>query len=471
MQTPTPHHTEVFGLADFVDRARFEDISAESLEQLKIRVLDTIGVAIAALDAEPIVAIRGLLDDLGGTPSATLIGGGHTSSERAAFYNGALSRYLDFMDAYLAKGETCHPSDNFGAVLAASESVGGSGKELLTAFAVAYQVHSRLSDVAPVRKAGFDHTTQGAYAAAASAAKALRLPPEQIANAVAISGTANNALRVTRTGNLSHWKGLAYPQVAKEGTFAALLAARGITGPEEVFEGNKGFKESIAGDFTIDWSVEDLERVRRSIIKKHNAEIHSQSALDAAQDIRSQSGFDAHAIESIRLRTFDVAYSIIGGGEEGDKRTIRTKEEADHSLPWMLAVVLLDGELNPAQYEPERIVADDVQDLMAKVEITPDDEFSARFPEAMPADLEVTLTGGTVLRSERDSYEGFHTNPLDWAGARRKFDAVTTPFTTRELRDEIAEIVGHLEDRSVAELTSALGRVSTTRATDDTSAA
>src|SRR5699024_8806960 len=304
--------------------------------------------------------IRELLQEQGGTPSATMIGGGQTTPERAAFYNSALSRYLDFMDSYLAPGETCHPSDNLGAVLAGAEPVGATGAELLTALAVAYQVHSRLSDEAPGRHAGFDHTTQGAYAAAASAAKAMRLPVEQIAHAVAIAGTANNALRVTRTGNLSHWKGLAYPHVAKEGTFAALLASRGITGPEEVFEGNKGFKDSIAGDFTIDWSTEDLESVRRTIIKRHNAEIHSQTALDAAQDVRAQDGFNVDAISHVRLRTFDVAYSIIGGGEEGDKQLIRTKEEADHSLPWMLAVVLLDGHLNPEQYAPERITADDV---------------------------------------------------------------------------------------------------------------
>ncbi len=460
--TTTSHRPEVFRLAEFVDQARLEHLSAEALEQLKIRVLDTLGVAIGALDAAPMVAIRDLLQEQGGTPSATMIGGGQTTAERAAFYNSALSRYLDFMDSYLAPGETCHPSDNLGAVLAGAESVGATGAELLTALAVAYQVHSRLSDEAPVRHAGFDHTTQGAYAAAASAAKAMRLPVEQIAHAVAIAGTANNALRVTRTGNLSHWKGLAYPHVAKEGTFAALLAARGITGPEEVFEGNKGFKQSIAGDFTIDWANEDLERVRRSIIKKHNAEIHSQSALDAAQVIRSQDGFDAGSIESVRLRTFDVAYMIIGGGEEGDKRTIRTKEEADHSLPWMVAAVLLDGELTPAQYAPERIIAEDVQSLMARVEIISDEGFSARFPEAMPADLQVTLRDGTVFRATQDSYEGFHTDPLSWRTARAKFDQLTEPYTTRQQREQIAAIVASLEERSVAELTAALAAVSIT---------
>ncbi|MGO3834356.1 MAG: MmgE/PrpD family protein [Microbacteriaceae bacterium] len=456
--------TEVSQLARYVEAASLTEMSSEALEQLKIRVLDTLAVTIGALDAEPIVAIRGLLDDLGGTSSATLIGGGKTSPERAAFFNSALSRYLDFMDSYLAKGETNHPSDNLGAVLAAAESVDATGAEFLTAFAVAYQVHTRLSDEAPVRAKGFDHTTQGAFAAAAAAAKAMRLPAEQIANAVAIAGTANVALRVTRTGNLSHWKGLAYPHVSKEGTFAALLASRGITGPEQVFEGNKGFKDSIAGPFSIDWSKEDLESVKRTIIKKHNAEIHSQSALDAAQDIRRQDGFNAHAIERVRLTTFDVAYSIIGGGEEGDKQLVRTKEEADHSLPWMIAVVLLDGQLNPEQYDPERIIAADVQSLMTRVKITPTQEFSDRFPQHMPADLEVELADGTVFRSSQDSYHGFHDSPLDWAAARAKFDALTTPFADASLRDEIAALVHNLEHHRVAELTEALARVSRSRA-------
>lgn len=165
----------------------------------------------------------------------------------------------------------------------------------------------------------------------------------------------------------------------------------------------------------------------------------------------------------MRLTTFDVAHSIIGGGEEGDKRLVRTKEEADHSLPWMLAVVLLDGRLTPEQYAPERIVAADVQSLMTRVVITPSDALSARFPEHMPADLEVELADGTVFRSSQDSYHGFHDDPLDWEAARTKFDALASPFADAELRDEIAGIVRELDRRSTRELTAALARVPRTR--------
>jgi 2-methylcitrate dehydratase len=451
--------TEVQELAEFVERARLPDLTEKAAEQLKIRVLDTVGVAIAALAGPPIVAIRKLIAELGGRPLATLIGGGKTAPDRAAFFNGALSRYLDFMDSYIAAGETCHPSDNVGAVLAAAEMRNASGADFLVALAVAYQVQTRLSDVAPVRQKGFDHTVQGAYAAAAGVAKALGLPREQIANAIAISGTANNALRMTRTGALSHWKGLAYPNTAMAATFAALLAAHGITGPQAVFEGNKGFKETIAGPFEIDWSKENLERVRFTILKKHNAEIHAQSAIDAALDIRSRRDFAVELVRAVRLKTFAVAHQIIGGGEEGDKRIVRTKEEADHSLPYMIAVAFLDGEVQPQQYAPERISAADVQALLRKVTITVDAALSTQFPRRLPADLEVELQDGTVLRAQRDDYHGFHTKSFDWNAARAKFDSVTAAFTTAAERAAIAEVIAAFEERPVAALTSLLGEL------------
>src|SRR6266851_2303106 len=279
--------TQVEQLANFVVRMTFEDLSEEARQQLKIRILDALGCAIGALEGSPIKMLRAQIEDFGGNPLATLIGGGKSAPDRAALYNSALVRYLDYNDSYIAPKETCHPSDNLGAVLAASEYAHKSGREFLTALALAYQVQCRLSDVAPVRAKGFDHTTQGAYAVAAGVSKALGLDQGRVANAVAISGTAYNALRVTRTGSLSNWKGLAYPDTAFGATHAAFLAMRGITGPSEVFEGNKGFMESIAGHFELDWQQENLEAVTRTSVKKYNAEFHSQSALEGILELRA----------------------------------------------------------------------------------------------------------------------------------------------------------------------------------------
>jgi 2-methylcitrate dehydratase len=448
--------TQVEQLADFVVRTKYEDLSEEARQQLKIRILDALGCAFGALEGPPIKMLQAQLEDFGGKPLVTLIGGGKTAPDRAALYNSALVRYLDYNDSYLAKNETCHPSDNLGAVLAASEYAQRNGRGFLTALALAYQVQCRLSDVAPVRAKGFDHTTQGAYAVAVGVAKALGLDQQKVANAIAISGTAYNALRVTRTGSLSNWKGLAYPNTAFGATHAAFLAMRGITGPLEVFEGNKGFMDAITGHFELDWSQENLEAVRRTSVKKYNAEFHSQSALEGVLELRAKQQVRPEEIESIKIDIFDVAYHIIGGGEEGDKQRVRTKEEADHSLPYMVAVALLDGDVSPAQYAPERIVREDVQTLLQKVTIQPNEAFTLRFPTEMPCRIHITLKDGRTLAIEKQDYEGFYTRPMSWEKATAKFERLAEPFTGTAQRASIIELVAHLETKEVAQLTEVL---------------
>jgi 2-methylcitrate dehydratase len=403
-------------------------------------------------------AIRSQLDDFGGRPLCTLIGGGRTAPDRAALYNGALVRYLDFNDSYFAPGETCHPSDNLAPVLAAAEYAGASGRELLVALAVAYQVQCRLSDEAPVRAKGFDHTTQGSYAAAAGAAKALRLDEVSTANAVAIAGTALNALRVTRTGELSQWKGLAYPFTAFGAVEASFLAARGISGPAEVFEGNKGFMDSIAGRFEIDWEAEGLERVRRTFLKRYNAEIHSQSALEGLLELRDTHALNPVDVERVELEIFQVAYDIIGGGEEGGKKEIETKEQADHSLPYLLAVALLDGQVMPEQFTPERIHRTDVQALLRRVEVRPAADLTARFPAEHACRLRLQLAGGVTLAAEKSDYQGFATRPMSWEQARQKFERLATRSARPELAAELAEAVSGLEQLQTRELTGILSR-------------
>jgi 2-methylcitrate dehydratase len=451
--------TEARRLARFVTSADAATMTREARDELLKRLLDAIGVAIGALDGEPISYIRAHVADFGGAPQCTLIGGGKTAPDRAAFYNGALVRYLDFMDAYLAKGETCHPSDNLGAALAATEYADRPGRDFLSALAIAYQVQSRLSDVAPVRDKGFDHTVQGAYAVAASVSRALSLDAERTANAIAISGTCNNALRVTRTGALSHWKGLAYPNTAFIGIHSAFLAYRGITGPEEVFEGNKGFRDTIAGPFEIDWSNENLEIVRNSILKKYNAEIHAQSSIEGALELRARYGFKAEEIDRIEIDVFDVAFKIIGGGEEGNKTIVRTKEQADHSLQYMVGVALLDGNVLPAQYAPDRIQRDDIQALLHRVIVRPNEEYTARFPAEVCATIKITLTDGRSFSIDKTDYEGFLTRPMSWDTVIDKFNGLTTPFTSERVRHNIIDAVRNIEHMMVRDFTAILARL------------
>jgi 2-methylcitrate dehydratase len=446
-------------LAAFVVATKYEALSETAIHQAKIRILDALACAIGALDGEPIKMVRAQIEDFGGQDRCTLIGGGRTAPDRAAFYNSALVRYLDFNDGYLAKGETCHPSDNLGAVFAACEYAHGSGKDLITALAVAYQVQCRLSDVAPVRAKGFDHTTLGSFAVASGVARALNLDQAQIANAIAISGSAFNALRVTRTGALSNWKGLAYPNTVFGALHATFLAMRGITGPSEVFEGNKGLMDTITGPFELDWSKENLERITQTIVKKYNAELHSQSTIEGVLELKQVYGFSGVDIRQIDIEIFDVAYNIIGGGEEGEKITVHTKEEADHSLPYIVAVAILDNQVMPSQYLPERIERQDVQTLLRKVNVRPLDSFSRRFPAEMPSRIQITLSNGQVLTKEKQDYEGFLTRPMGWNTITKKFEQLSQARISHQLQGEIEAAVANLENIQVSELMSLLGKI------------
>ncbi|MDY4762059.1 MmgE/PrpD family protein [Streptococcus thoraltensis] len=452
------NQTIVETLGAWVDSKTYEDLSSEAVEALKGRVLDAIGCAIGALDSETIKSIRKMTTDLSKDGSVSLIGGGKVAPEFATFYNGAAVRYLDYNDSYLAKGETCHPSDNVSAVLAATEHNHGTGKDFLLGLAIAYQIQCRLSDVAPVRKHGFDHTVQEAYGAAAGSAKALGLSAEQIANAIAISGTSYNSLRVTRTGELSNWKGLAAPNTARGAISSALLAKYGITGPREVFEGNKGFFETVAGHFDIDWTKEGLDSVLGTIIKRYNAEIHSQSSIEGIIEFKNEHGIAPEDIKEVRLDTFDVAFHIIGGGEEGDKKVIRVKEEADHSLPYMLSAAYLDGQVLPAQYEQDRILKQDIQEFLQKVNVKEDPALSDRFPAEMAIKLEIETNDGQVYTIEKDDYQGFTSRPASWNILLEKYHLLTQGID-RDLADKIANSIANLENIDITELTELLAQV------------
>lgn len=455
-------------LGAFAAHSGLADMPPEAREQLKIRVLDSLGCAIGALQASsPLQAVANAVGQLGGAPRATLIGGERSSADRAALLNGAAIRYLDYNDTFVAGQEACHPSDNTGAVLAATEEAAGSGEDFLVSLAVSYQVQCRLTASAPVRPQGFDHTTQGVYGAACGVSRALGLDAERASNAVAIAGTAFNALRVTRTGTISNWKGLAAPMAAANGVVAAYLAREGLTGPPAVFEGTKGFMDSISGPFDVDWAAEALDVAPRTMIKKHNAEAHSQTAIEALFALTNAHPFRAKQVERIEVETFAACYDIIGGGAEGDKHTVTTKEVADHSLPYILAVALLDGEVTPAQYAPERIRSADVQELLRRVQVAEDPELTARFPGEMVSRVRVVFGDGNRRTVERATLEGAPDTPMTWGSARDKFDQLTEGCLEIDDRERLIDVVQGLEEvERISELTSVLARVGTPAAGD-----
>jgi 2-methylcitrate dehydratase len=195
------------------------------------------------------------------------------------------------------------------------------------------------------------------------------------------------------------------------------------------------------------------------VIKRHNAEIHAQTAIDAALELKRQHQFTAVDVDRINVETFDVAYKIIGGGEEGDKSIVCTKEDADHSLPYLIAVAILDNEVLPAQFAPDRIQRTDVQQLLCRVAVRPTPEYSQRFPDEMPARVTVTLTDGRTLSREIREYPGLNGPPLMWKQVLRKFEQLSGGRAEVEHCRNLAEAVRNLESIAVSDLTGLLATV------------
>src|SRR5438552_7666091 len=249
-------------------------------------------------------------------------------------------------------------------------------------------------------------------------------------NAVAIAGVNCVALAVLRAEPVSQWKGMASAQSATAALRAVLLARRGITGPATVFEGIDGFMEALDAKFDVRWSHRDLSLIRRAQIKRFNAEVHSQSALEAVLDLRRQHRIRGKQVDTITIDIFRTAYDIIGGGKFGPKDRVQTKEQADHNLRYLAAVALLDGDVGPAQFTLARIRRRAVQSLMKHVTVRPSRLYTWRYPDTMDCKVSIALKNWCKLSNKKCAYVGFCRTPMRWTQVVAKFERLTERFTT-----------------------------------------
>src|SRR5258705_7648355 len=196
-------------LAEYAGLLRYEDLPVETVHEVKRRLIDSLATAVGAMDSAAYDIARRCALRVQGQPGASLLGGGRSSAEWATFVNGLLIRYLDYNDTYLSL-EPAHPSDNLAPALAVGEMAGSSGRELITAAVLAYEIQCRLCDAASLRKHGYDHVTYGAISSAIAACRLMKLDAVKTTHAIGLAGVCNVALRQTRAGEWSMWKGCAF---------------------------------------------------------------------------------------------------------------------------------------------------------------------------------------------------------------------------------------------------------------------
>lgn len=378
-------------------------------------MLDAVGVGIAGLDEAPAVAARRYAGSSAGR--VTIWGtDASASAEAAGFANGVAVRCLDFNDTYLSL-EPLHPSDTIAALLALAEDRGLGAWGLLEAIAISYEVGMTLCDALDLRARGWDHVNVVGIAAACGAGRLLGLRAETLDHAVALVTVPHAAMRETRTGELSMWKGAAAAHAARLGVSAALLADAGMTGPGRPFEGPMGFVHQLLGDGGLDATalerLERLEEPRRVLdthVKRWPVEYHAQSAVDAALTVRRDLDEDPSGIASVRIETFRAAREIIAGDPE--KWDPRTRETADHSLPFIVCAALQDGDVTRRTFDLERVRRPDTLALLARTTVEEDDALTAGYPAGIPNRLIVTTTDGATLAREVTYPRGHARNPM-----------------------------------------------------------
>ncbi|MGH2376800.1 MAG: MmgE/PrpD family protein, partial [bacterium] len=266
-------------------------------------------------------------------------------------------------------------------------------------------------------------------AVAAAAARLLGCGPEQIEQAINIAAATGINLRQTRVGELSMWKGAAYGGAGRNGVFAAYLAREGVTGPAPVFEGVRGFIAQVSGPLEIpkmagEGDGDERFKILETDIKYWPAEYHSQAAVALALDLRKR-GVRPEAIEQITVRTFKVAVEIIGG--EPEKWAPTTRETADHSMPYLVAAALLDGDITARQFSPARIASDDIRSLMARTRVVEQADLEAAYPAGVPTILEIAEKNGRMHSARLDFPPGHNRNPLTDAQVNEKFTRLARP--------------------------------------------
>jgi 2-methylcitrate dehydratase len=377
---------------------------------------------------------------------STIFGtGDRTSPELATFANGILFRYLDYNDTYLSK-EPAHPSDNIPPAIAVAEVEGRSGRDLITAIVLGYEVQCRLCDSASLRSRGWDHVCYVSIASSVLASKLMKLEPEKIEHAIALSITPNIPLRQTRVGELSMWKGCAAANAASNGVFAALLAREGMTGPSRIFEGEKGLFKQVTGPF--DLKVEDFGgrggnfKVLDTYIKYYPSEYHSQAGVEAALSLRDK--VEIEDIKEINIETYDACVDIIAGDKE--KWLPETRETADHRLPYCVAVALCDGTVGIGQFTEERIKDPYLQKIMSKIKVKRNPEHNRQYPEAFPCFIEIKTKSGKTFTKTVTYPKGHPKNPLTDRELEEKFEVLNNGLIKSDKAKEIIDTIWDLEN-------------------------
>lgn len=410
----------VESLTDFALGLEYADLDTTTLDRARRLIVDTIGCGLGGSQSPPARMARRLASRVkGDRPATVMVGGESTTPDLAAFANGVMIRYLDFNDTFIGAGGGAHPSDMLAPALAVAEYAGRTGSDLIVGLVVGYEVYCALGDAEPQPKA-WDQATYAVVAASVMTSRMLGLGRMQTRNALALAVASHLSIGQIRAGQISQWKACAVPNAARNAIFCGLLAAEGMTGPDLPFDGPRGFRAATGWDFHLP-TLGDPSlgyRINACSTKRYPAGYFSQSAIQAALEARAELG-DAIHIRAIHVETFPAGHRAMAS--DPSRWRPSTRETADHSLPFVIALALLYGDVELGHYETEAYLRAEVLALMDMITVSVGDEPSKAWPHQPLTILRVKLDDGRSITTRNGRHIGHHSNPMTDEDQERKF--------------------------------------------------
>ncbi len=413
-------------MAEFTDGLRYDNIPQDAIYEAKRFLLDSIGCALAATRNDDMQAMYRFTEKLGGTPEATVIGTGFkTNAPNAALMNGLLIRALDYNDIYWEQ-DPSHPSDLLGAVLAVAESNGRNGADTLVATVIAYELEMRWCHAATpgIREVGWHHASLTQFVSPLIAGKLYGLGIDQLIAAMGISGSSHFTLGGVVAGHLTNMKNTADPLAAQAGVYAALMAREGYEGPVHVIEGKEGLIEVLNN---VTWDTDalldglgDKFLITKCSYKAFPTEALTHQPISAALKVIREHEIRHNQIQEILVKTTTRGANILS---DPSKYKPDTKETADHSLPYVIAAAVVDGNVLPESFVDYKLRDPDIRATLQKIKVVADPEIDSLFPKIKRARVTITLQDGSKHSAQTDYAKGSPEDPMSDDDLFAKFQA------------------------------------------------
>jgi 2-methylcitrate dehydratase len=432
-------------LARYAATLKYEDLPQDVVRITKRTILDTIGCAFGGYPAEPSRIALKLAGEVSARQSATVLCGGFaTSPDLAVFANGVMIRYLDFNDAFVSLTHGGgHPSDTIAALLTAAELGHRSGRDLITATVLSYEVFCKIADVFDYLGNGIDHSTITGIAAVVGAGQLMDLTTDQMVQAIGITVGGNTATRQGRSDALSNWKAFAAADACRKAFFSVELARNGMTGPGKVFEGTYGFFKVMGRKPVAPPQLGEPFGIRRAFTKRFPLGQFSQTVAQAAVEARPF----VTTVDDIAQVNIAVSRSAIKIMADGpDKWRPQTHETADHSIPYAAGLVLMYGKIEPEYYDDPYLHDARLIDLVSRVKCSASGEADRMENEFNLCEFEIVLKSGARRTVRVEYHRGHFKNPMTDTEMEEKFYLMAQKHLPAERIHDLLRLIWNIEN-------------------------